>query len=128
MSYKDRCEFSCLLGKTLVEIKGLEKDSYTVLFKTSEGERFKMDHDQDCCENVRVEDVIGDVSDLIGATVVLAEESTGDDPDGYEPPKYRESFTWTFYRLATTRGHVDIRWLGESNGCYSEAVYFERLP
>jgi hypothetical protein len=36
-----------------------------------------------------------------------------------------ESYTWTFYRFGTRRGSVTVRWLGHSNGYYSEGVSVE---
>lgn len=92
-----------------------------------------MRHLQDCGESVQLEDVAGSVEDLIGSPITQAEEvSSGgenaDDlaPPGYKPPQYRDSWTWTFYKLATVKGYVTLRWLGESNGYYGEGVDFER--
>ena len=95
----DFCE---LVGKTLTHIDGAVGDE-VMIFITSEGERYRMQHIQDCCESVSLDDICGDLSDLIGSPIVLAEESTSDDaPDGIEPREYRDdSEMWTFYRLAT---------------------------
>jgi hypothetical protein len=94
-----------------------------MVFTTSEGRMFKLYHDQDCCENVQIEDVIGDLQDLIGSPILLAEEVVNpDDTQVHEDDD--ESCTWTFYKLATVKGYVDIRWFGTSNGYYSERVNF----
>ena len=120
--YYNDVEFSELLGKTLSSVKGSKGDDEMV-FTTSEGRMFKLYHDQDCCENVQIEDVIGDLQDLIGSPILIAEEVVNpDDTPAHEDDD--ESCTWTFYKLATVKGYVDIRWFGTSNGYYSESVSF----
>lgn len=114
-----------LIGKTIKEIRGAEKYSEEITIITECGEVWEMYHNQDCCEQVSVEDVIGDVNDLIGAPILVCEEST----NSTLPPldERDESYTWTFYKLATIKGWVDIRWYGGSNGYYSEDVTFKRM-
>jgi len=111
-----------LVGKTLTKILKF-KDDTELQFYCDTGEIYVMYHDQDCCEGVAIEDIEGDLNELVGHPILLAEESTNRE-DTFGKIKYPESFTWTFYKLATVKGYVTIRWLGESNGYYSEEVDF----
>ena len=120
--------FSDLVGKTLTKIEGCEKGSNEIKFYASDGTVWRMYHDQDCCESVMVEDVCGDVTDLIGSPILRAsEDSNSDTPPGVSVPELcDDSFTWTFYNIGTFKGHVTIRWFGTSNGYYSEDVSLYR--
>ncbi len=119
--------FADLLGKTLTKID-IADDKETVHFHCSDGMIYRMYHEQDCCESVYLEDVIGNLDDLIGQPLRMAEEvSNSSDDTEHDAAKgqYDESWTWTFYKLATINGYVTLRWYGESNGYYSESVDFE---
>ena len=115
-----------LLGKTLIDIReNSDVNGDEMVLYLSNGDVYTMSHSQDCCEYVRIEDIEGDLKDLIGSPLTQAEESTNrEDKIGKE---IHESFTWTFYKFATVKGYVTIRWLGESNGYYSEDVGLEMV-
>ena len=114
-----------LIGKTLTEVINNDDE---LIFVCDNGDKYKLYHEQDCCEGVSIEDINGDLNDLIGKPILNAEEVTSDEnPIGIDTPKYQESFTWTFYKLSTIKGYVDIRWYGESNGYYSESVDFRKV-
>lgn len=113
-----------LIGKTIVKI---EKNDYSLVFYTQDGLIYKMYHDQDCCESVQLEDVWGDLNDLLDSPITMAEEVTNSDDKLEKIEEIYESFTWTFYKLATVKGYVTLRWLGESNGYYSESVSFVKI-
>ena len=109
--------FDILKGLTLQEVS-VDDEHEIVTFKTNCGRVFTMQHVQDCCEHVYVESIVGDLKDLIGHEITLTEESSNAQNTEYGHE------TWTFYKLATIKGYVDIRWCGESNGYYSESVDF----
>ena len=108
-----------LYGSVIEKIEGMEAGSTEMVFHLADGRTAEFWHEQDCCEHVEVNDVEGDPQDLIGLPVLTAETVTSDAKDDVS-----ECGTWTFYRFATAKGWVVVRWLGESNGYYSEDVDF----
>lgn len=127
MGYSETVDFSNLIGVTLEVIDGAEVGSDRVTFFANDDRRWIMRHHQDCCETVELNEIIGDVSDLIGSPILRAEVVESGPRTDPKPDEYSESWTWTFYKIATIRGEVVLRWLGESNGYYSESVDFEAM-
>lgn len=122
MSWDD-ISISALVGRTLTEARASDD---TVFLTTADGEQYSLHHDQDCCESVGVEEIIGVLDNLIGTPILLAEEATNRDdpsPSAY----YGESYTWTFFKLSTVKGDVTIRFFGSSNGYYSESAHFGKV-
>ena len=120
MSYTDwesEVKIENMVGKVFTSVR----NEGTELVFQNATESFVFFHQQDCCENVSIEDVCGDLEDLVGEPLLLAEEVSGETPVDFNERDY-ESVTWTFYKFATRKGYVDVRWLGESNGYYGEGV------
>lgn len=113
-----------LVGKKIMNVKGEVGDD-EIMFVTDKKEVYKMLHYQDCCESVYVESIDGDLKSLIGNVVLTAEEVSNDaEYENTFDESELDSFTWTFYKLSSAGGYITIRWLGESNGYYSEGVDF----
>ena len=112
------------LDRTEAALQGEEVHLYM-----HDGEHYIMRHLQDCCESVRLEDIVGDLDDMQDCLILTAEEvsqegdGSGGDKDDEDYDSYG-SHTWTFYKFQTNKGAVTLRWLGESNGYYSEKVDF----
>ena len=107
-----------LIGKVITKVEKIDEEE---LLLYTDDYVYRMYHDQDCCEDVHIDDINGDLSSLVDTPVLFAEEVSSNvevPADEYDP----DSITWTFYKLATKYGWVDIRWVGESNGYYSEEV------
>ena len=128
--------FEDLLGETIINFRIVKDVDYfrdekeEIIITLKNKRRFKLHHLQDCCEQVYIEDITGDFSDLIGLPLLIAEEATNEKGQSNNlkmPEHHDESWTWTFYKLSTNRGSVTIRWFGTSNGYYSESVDFVEI-
>lgn len=143
-NYNSTAKFEDLLGKTISELTGLDVDSEQVNITTTDGMKFRMWYEHDCCASCSINEIHGDIADLVGSPILLAEKSSSNEhtPE-FLAQKMREkekaeaegdyyyagdeSFTWTFYKLSTIKGSVTIKWYGSSNGFYSESASFEEL-
>lgn len=105
-----------IFGNTAVSITGMKNGSDEITIKFDNGKHVKFYHEQDCCEEVKVEDVCGDVEDLIGSPFLVARQAIS------KSETEQETSTATFYEFATIKGSVTVRWVGTSNGNYSESV------
>lgn len=103
-------------------IRGNLGNEDELIFELENGKKYRFYHEQYCCESVYIEDISGDINNLIGKVILKFEERTQhNEIDDYN------SRTWTFYDIETIDHHIQIRWWGISNGYYSESVDFEEI-
>jgi hypothetical protein len=115
---RDRCvAIADMVGKTFTQVTSTG-DELTFANDTDE---YTFTHVQDCCESVYIESIVGELADLQNEVLLGAEEVQGETPVDLDENDH-ESYTWTFYKFRTRKGYVDVRWLGTSNGYYSETV------
>ena len=62
-----------IIGKTIVKIEGLHHSSEEVTFIFSDGDKLVMQH-PGTYSNVEVDDICGDIEDLLNSPLLRAEE------------------------------------------------------
>ena len=110
-----------MIGSTFVNVF-YDTTAEELVFERADKTQVIFYHNQDCCENVYIDDICGDFADLLNEEILTAEELNNDYPVDEEC--IEDTYTWTFYHLATFHGDVNIRWFGTSNGYYSESAEF----
>ena len=121
--YNNRVDIAELIGKTISDLYVYDDE---IQFFCTTGEVYKMYHEPDCCESVYIDDICGEIKEIVGETILEAYEVENHLKLG-PLNKYDESYTWTFYRIRTMNNTIVIRWYGTSNGYYSESVDFIKL-
>lgn len=109
---------SSLSGEVVKSVTGGKKDDDEMIITFESGKAIKVFHEQDCCESVYIEDEESD--DIVGGFVHFAGFVSGE--GGYFDDDAYNSHTWSFLKIDTSKGSIWQRWLGESNGYYSEEV------
>lgn len=120
----EELKFESLKGKTIFRID-VDDDKECIKFVCDDGKTYQLIYHHDCCASCSIEDICGDLEDLIGNPLLVAEEVDNIEAPPLEGTSKYDSYTWVFYKLDTIKGGVVIRWFGVSNGYYSERATFE---
>lgn len=126
---------SDMIGKTFTSVKRSKDHHDEVITFSGDGYEYKLyssenNHGNDVV--VLIDDIVGDLEDLINTPILVSELVTSKHDRWSKEPKppgkeVSGSWTWSFYKFATAKGYVDIKWWGTSNGYYSEEVDFKRI-
>lgn len=117
MSDENVIKLDFLIGKKIRNVYVSEDE---VIFRlnnneTNETITYTFTHFQECCENVFIEEIEGDLNNLCFETILDAEI--------FE--RHEDEFlsqTFTILKFRTKRDSYSVMWKGESNGYYSESI------
>ena len=110
--------------RSIKQIDGGETGDTRIRIKLSDDSVITMEHHQDCCESVYLDefDSVDSLQELVGRVLYSIESREEEMTSENCRAESFDSGTWTFYHLKTSRGDVTLTWRGESNGYYSESV------
>ena len=112
--YASTSKFEQIQGMTITAV--VYKESNESLLIHLNTHVLEMIHHQDCCETVYLADVVGSFEDLIGYPLLEVSENLVD------IATEDMSSTASYYNFKTIKASVQLRWVGESNGHYSETI------
>ena len=61
-----------LIGQTIKKLE--QRDSSHIYIITEQGNEYLMHHERECCESVVIDDIEGNLEDLVGSPILQAEE------------------------------------------------------
>jgi hypothetical protein len=119
---RKQVEFSALVGEVLDAVD-IDREKDQILLTTRSGRNFLVYHKQNCCETVAISGQDGSFDKLIGKPIVEARDITVDTSE--EAAGSSQTTTILVFRVDDQT--VISRWIGDSNGYYSESVDIEEL-
>ena len=119
---RNRVEFSVLVGEVLDSVD-IDREENQILLTTRSGRKFMVYHEQDCCEKVQIVGQDGSFDMLIGKPLTEARGFAVDTSE--EAIDSSQTTTTLVFRVDDQT--VISRWIGDSNGYYSESVDIAEL-
>jgi hypothetical protein len=118
---RSRVKFDVLVGEVLDAVD-IDREKDQILLTTRSGRQFLIYHEQKCCETVEISGQDGSFDKLIGKPIVEARDNAVDTSE-----EAADSQTTTTLVFRVDDHTVISRWVGDSNGYYSESVDIEEL-
>lgn len=116
-----------LIGKTFYEIK---KRGDNISFTDMEGTVYKFNSYHSGFSETFLEDIEGELSDLANSKIIIAEmvkKTENYNSDLKRASPYYDYSQWVFYKFATLKGYVTIKWRCEASANYSSEVIIEKI-
>ncbi len=109
-------------------VAGVECNSDEVVVRMEDGREFRLTLEGDCCSESYFTSP-EQFSELVGATVLDAEDREGQSANNLPKPEGADCVSWHFLVFTTNKGHVTIDWHNDSNGYYDGSLRVElRTP
>jgi hypothetical protein len=118
---RSRVKFDVLVGEVLDAVD-IDREKDQILLTTRSGRQFLIHHEQKCCETVEISGQDGSFDKLIGKPIVEARDNAVDTSE-----EAADSQTTTTLVFRVDDHTVISRWVGDSNGYYSESVDIAEL-